>query len=94
MMYLAGDEDPDRVYVFASASGAARDPAWVGNLVAHPDDVVVEIGSERVAAHAEVLPEPARTVIYAIQADRYAGFARYQAMTDRPIPVVALDLRR
>lgn len=94
MMYLADDENRERVYVFASAAGADNDPAWVGNLVAHPDEVTVEIGSERLDAHAELLPEPERTTIYERQAALYSGFARYQAMTARPIPVVALSLRR
>lgn len=46
MMYLADAHDPDRLYVFASKAGADTNPAWLGNLVAHPQDVTVEIGSE------------------------------------------------
>jgi deazaflavin-dependent oxidoreductase (nitroreductase family) len=36
MMYLADENDPDRVYVFASAAGADTNPAWFHNVVAHP----------------------------------------------------------
>lgn len=94
MMYLADEEDSNRVYVFASAAGADTDPAWFKNLVACPTQIIVEIGDDRLAARAEVLSEPERARTYAVQADRYSGFAAYQAKTTRPIPVVALNLRR
>ena len=94
MMYLADEDDPNRVYVFASAAGADTNPAWFNNLVAKPDGVTVEIGGETLTADAEVLPEPSRAEIFAIQAARYSGFAGYQAKTSRPIPVVALTFHR
>ena len=37
MMYLADEDDPSRVYVFASAAGADANPAWFHNILAHPD---------------------------------------------------------
>ena len=58
MMFLADEHDPDRVYVFASYAGADQNPAWFHNIVAHPDDIEVELGDERYAAAAEVLAEP------------------------------------
>ena len=94
MMYLADDRDRNRVYVFASNSGADHNPAWFTNLVAHPSNLTVEIGRETLTADAEVLPEPARAATYARQAHRYPGFAAYQAKTTRSIPVVALTLHR
>jgi deazaflavin-dependent oxidoreductase (nitroreductase family) len=94
LMYLADEDDRDRVYVFASAAGASQDPAWLHNLVATPDAVTVEIGRETFKAGPEVLPEERRAAIYAIQAERYPGFAGYQAKTSRRIPVVALTLDR
>ncbi|MDX6298518.1 MAG: hypothetical protein QOI51_2375 [Nocardioidaceae bacterium] len=93
VMYLA-DQEADRVYVFASAAGSDTNPDWFTNLVAHPDEVTVEIGRETFTANAEVLPEAVRKQTYDIQADRYPGFAEYQAKTARPIPVVALNLHR
>lgn len=94
MMYLGDDDDRDVVHVFASAAGADRDPWWWRNLAARPDDLVVEIGGERLGAQAAVLPEPRRSEIFDIQAGRYSGFARYQRMTTRTIPVAALTLDR
>jgi deazaflavin-dependent oxidoreductase (nitroreductase family) len=94
MMYLADEGDPNRIYVFASAAGSDTNPAWFNNLVEKPNGVTVEIGRETLTADAEVLPEPTRAQIFAVQAGRYSGFAGYQAKTSRSIPVIALTLHR
>jgi deazaflavin-dependent oxidoreductase (nitroreductase family) len=94
MMYLADDHDPNRVYVFATAAGADTNPAWFRNIVAHPKKLGVEIGGDTMTADAEVLPDPLRAQVYAVQASRYLGFADYQTKTTRPISVVALTLNR
>lgn len=94
MMYLADENDPDRVYVFASAAGAYTNPAWFHNIVADPQDLRVEIGRDTMSAEAEVLSEPRRGQVFDVQAGRYPGFADYQARTERPIPVIALTLHR
>src|SRR3954452_8568248 len=93
MMYLADEQDPDRVYVFGSNGGRDTDPAWVHNVRANPS-AVVEIGTEKLDATAQLLDEPRRSEVYAIQSERYSAFAGYEAGTDRTIPVVALDLQR
>lgn len=80
--------------MFASAAGADANPAWFNNLVAQPHDLRVEIGTETLTADAEILSDPLRERVYAVQASRYPGFASYQAKTSRRIPVVALDLHR
>ena len=94
MMYLADEADPDRVYVFASNGGRDTDPAWVHNVRDHATGLTVEIGTETFTADAEELAEPRRSEVFAIQAERYSAFAKYQAGTDRRIPVVALQLQR
>ena len=94
MMYLADADDPDRVYVFGSNGGRDTDPAWVANVRKKADGLTVEIGTETVTADAEILDDPERARIYAIQSERYPVFADYQAGTDRTIPVVALNLQR
>jgi F420H(2)-dependent quinone reductase len=71
MMYLADDDSRDGVHVFASAAGADRDPDWFHNVVAHPNGLTVEMGDATVTAGAEVLGEPLRTEVYAVQAGRY-----------------------
>jgi deazaflavin-dependent oxidoreductase (nitroreductase family) len=87
MMYLPVD---DRYAVFASKAGAPDDPAWFHNLVAHPD-VTVEMGSETFPARATVAERAERDRLYRQQAERYPGFAEYEAKTDRVIPVVLLE---
>jgi deazaflavin-dependent oxidoreductase (nitroreductase family) len=92
MMYLPAEGNPNLVYVFASAAGDDKNPAWFHNLVGNRGPIDVEIGDERYGATATALPEPQRTEIYATQADRYPGFAGYQEKTKRVIPVMALTL--
>jgi deazaflavin-dependent oxidoreductase (nitroreductase family) len=94
LMYLADDHAPDRVYVFASAAGADKNPDWFHNLLAHPNDLTVEIGKETVPADAQIVPDPEREQIFTAQAGLYPGFAGYQEKTSRPIPVVELNLHR
>lgn len=64
VMYLADDEAKDRVYVFASAAGSDKNPAWFHNLIGNCGPIEVEIGDDLHCASAEVLPEPQRTEIY------------------------------
>ena len=86
MMYLA---DGDRLFVFASKAGAPTNPDWYHNLVAHPR-ASVEVGTETFDVEAEVTVGEERDRLYAIQAERYPGFAEYQEKTTRVIPVVSL----
>jgi deazaflavin-dependent oxidoreductase (nitroreductase family) len=87
MMYL---DDGERLYVFGSKAGAPTNPDWYHNLVAHPQ-ATVEVGQERFDVTASVLSGAERDKIYEQQAALYPGFAEYQAMTTRTIPVVALE---
>jgi deazaflavin-dependent oxidoreductase (nitroreductase family) len=86
MMHLA---DGERYLVFASNAGADDNPAWYWNLKANPD-VSIEVGDDIVDVHATELQGAERDDKYALQAERYPGFAEYQRMTSRTIPVVAL----
>ncbi len=86
MMYR--DED-GRLFVFASKAGADTDPDWFRNLV-KTSAVTVELGTDTFSATAHPLPEDERASVYARQAEKYPGFAEYQAKTTRIIPVVEL----
>jgi deazaflavin-dependent oxidoreductase (nitroreductase family) len=86
MMYLA---DGDRYLVFASKAGADDNPAWYWNLKANPD-ARIEVGDDTFDVHATELQGAERDEKYALQAQRYPGFADYQRKTSRTIPVVAL----
>ncbi|MGD0873826.1 MAG: nitroreductase family deazaflavin-dependent oxidoreductase [Acidimicrobiales bacterium] len=87
MMYLA---EGDRLVVFASKAGAPTNPDWFRNLVAHPR-ASVEVGAEKFDVDAEVPEREERDRLYAIQSERYPGFAEYQEKTTRVIPVVILN---
>ena len=86
VMYLA---DRDRLAIFASKAGAPTNPDWYHNLLAHPR-ASVEVGPETFEVEAEVAGRDERDRLYAIQSERYPGFAEYQAKTPRVIPVVIL----
>jgi deazaflavin-dependent oxidoreductase (nitroreductase family) len=89
MMYQA---DGDRYLVFASKAGADTNPDWYWNLRANPD-VSVEIGDAMIPVHATELTGAERDEKYAVQAERYPGFADYEKKTSRVIPVLALTRR-
>jgi deazaflavin-dependent oxidoreductase (nitroreductase family) len=94
MMYLADDEDPDVIYVFASKGGAPSDPYWYHNLVAAGEGEV-EVGTEQYPVTVTELKGDERDRVYAEQARRYPGFADYEKKTAgvRTIPVLALRRR-
>jgi deazaflavin-dependent oxidoreductase (nitroreductase family) len=85
-MYLA---DGDRYLVFASKAGADDNPAWYWNLKANPD-ARIEVGDDTFDVHATELEGAERDEKYALQAERYSGFADYERKASRTIPVVAL----
>lgn len=86
MMYLTED---GQIFVFASKAGADTHPDWYHNLVANPE-VTIERGGESYAANAIPITGDERDRIFTIQADRYPGFAEYEAKTSRVIPVVEI----
>ena len=86
LAYLA---DGERFVIFASYAGAPTNPPWFYNLVANPD-VVVEVGSERFGARADLVAEPERTTLYRKMAAAMPAFSDYESKTTRAIPVIAL----
>lgn len=82
--------DGERLLVIASAAGAPRHPAWFHNLRATPR-VTVEDGLFTYEATAVVLEGQERDLLFARACEADAGWAGYQARTDRVLPVVALE---
>jgi deazaflavin-dependent oxidoreductase (nitroreductase family) len=91
MMYLAADDDPATIYVFASKAGAPTHPDWYYNLTA-AGSAEVEVGSEQYEVTVTELTAADRDRVYAEQARRYPGFGEYADKTAgiRTIPVLAL----
>jgi len=91
LMYLADDDDPAIIYVFASKAGAPTHPDWYHNLTS-AGLAVVEVGTETYQVSVSELHGQERDHVFETQADRYPGFAGYAEKTDgiRTIPVLAL----
>ena len=79
-----------RWLVVAALAGAAGHPAWLYNLAKHPDQVWVELGSERVKVRPDILQGEERATAWDRIVSQAAGFGKYQEQTDREIPVVRL----
>ncbi len=76
--------------VVASLAGAARHPAWFLNMAAHPDDIWLEVGTERFKVRGESLEGPERAEALARIATISPRYGQYQEKTDREIPIVRL----
>ncbi len=76
--------------VFASAAGAAKHPAWYFNLGAHPDAARIVLDGVETPVTAEELHGDERTGLWQAITATAAGFAQYQTLTDREIPLIRL----
>jgi deazaflavin-dependent oxidoreductase (nitroreductase family) len=89
LLYLADGED---LVIVASMGGTPKHPAWFHNLTAGPA-TEVEVGSERRTVTARVAGAEERARLWPRLVEHYPAFARYQARTEREIPVVILSPR-
>lgn len=89
----AWDDDEDLVLV-GSWGGAARDPAWIHNLRAHPRATVRVALDEFEADAREVTESPERDRLWAIVVERFPTYATYQGRTKRRIPIFVLTPER
>ena len=82
-------EDGDAFIIIASKAGADTNPDWYYNLLAHPE-VWLEVGTERIKAHATIPEREERDRLFAKFAQKEPGFNEYQKNTSRILPVVIL----
>jgi deazaflavin-dependent oxidoreductase (nitroreductase family) len=82
--------DGDRFVVVASTGGAPRHPSWYLNLVANPD-VWVQVGPDRFAGRARPATAAQKAKLWPLMAGIWPEYDRYQAKTDRDIPVVVIS---
>lgn len=87
---LAYTRDGARYVVVASNRGLPVNPAWLTNVEADPM-VTVEVVEETFQARATIVDAAERRRLYDVHAAAMPGFAAYETMTDRVIPVVALE---
>jgi deazaflavin-dependent oxidoreductase (nitroreductase family) len=76
--------------IVASAQG---NPAWYYNLAAHPDQVQIEIGGQKIPVTAEQLHGADREQAWQQIVAAVPRFSGYQQKTDREIPVIRLTQR-
>lgn len=82
-------KDNENLVIIASKGGAPTNPDWYYNLVTNPL-VTVEVGTDKLQAHARIAREPERTRLYNKMVEIMPGFDDYRKRTTRQIPVFVL----
>ncbi len=91
LLYLRSGDD---VVLVGSQGGLPKHPQWYFNLVAHPETRIHLKGRRDVAVTARVAGPAERADLWPRLVELYADFAKYQAWTEREIPVVVLSPAR
>ncbi|MCL2582508.1 MAG: nitroreductase family deazaflavin-dependent oxidoreductase [Streptosporangiales bacterium] len=86
-------ESGDDLVIVGSQGGLPRHPQWFSNLKAHPETFVRLKGRGVLPVMARVASSAERAELWPRLVNLYADFAKYQAWTDREIPVVVLSPR-
>jgi deazaflavin-dependent oxidoreductase (nitroreductase family) len=71
----------------ASLGGAPENPVWYHNLVAHPDEVLVQDGPEPFPVRVREITGDERDQWWERSVAAYPDYAEYQRNTERVIPV-------
>jgi deazaflavin-dependent oxidoreductase (nitroreductase family) len=72
----------------ASKGGAPRHPEWYHNLVAHPDEVLVQDGPAPFAVSVREVSGDEKKEWWERAVAAYPPYAEYQEKTDRQIPLL------
>ena len=79
----------------ASMGGAPKHPVWYYNLLAHPDEVLIQDGPEPFPVTVREVTGEERELWWQRAVEAYPPYADYQQNTERVIPVfVATPLDR
>src|SRR5260370_32002724 len=91
MVTLGGFADGDDAWlVVASKGGSATHPSWFNNMVKHPDEIWLEVGSRRMKVRGDSLHGREREEALARIADISAQYGKYPTKTAREIPIAPL----
>jgi len=71
----------------ASKGGTPENPEWYHNLVAHPDEVLVQDGPEPFKVRIREISGDEKAQWWERAVAAYPPYAEYQEKTDRAIPV-------
>jgi deazaflavin-dependent oxidoreductase (nitroreductase family) len=88
------EDGEGRWLIVGSAGGRATQPAWLHNLVAHPDQAWIEIGHDKWKVRPEPIEGAARDEAWKRIVAEAPQFGKYETTTDREIPVVRLIRER
>jgi deazaflavin-dependent oxidoreductase (nitroreductase family) len=83
-------EGDDSWLIVASKGGSKTHPAWLHNMVQHPDDIWLEVGTRKMKVHAESLRGAERDEAYQRIVSQAKQYGEYPKKTDRVIPVIRL----
>src|SRR4051812_29110491 len=72
----------------ASMGGAPKNPVWYYNLVAHPDEVLIQDGPEPFTVTVREVTGDEKAAWWERAVAAFPNYAEYQAKTDRQIPVL------
>jgi deazaflavin-dependent oxidoreductase (nitroreductase family) len=84
---LTGIPHGDELLLIASDGGSPDHPQWYRNLLAD-DRVVVQRGPTEIPMRARTATAAERAELWPRVVGVYPGYARYQARTERQIPLV------
>jgi deazaflavin-dependent oxidoreductase (nitroreductase family) len=85
--FVDGD---DAWLVVASKGGSATHPAWFRNMVQHPGEIWLEVGSRKMKVRGDSLTGPERQEALARIIKILPQYAGYEKKTDREIPIIRL----
>jgi F420H(2)-dependent quinone reductase len=86
-------EEDGAYAMVGSEGGAPKDPAWVANVRAYPDQVTVQDGPEPWDGVAREVSGEERAQWWERAVAAYPEYAVYQQRTDRDIPVFVVERR-
>lgn len=89
LVYMRDGED---LIVVAAKGGHPQDPAWVGNLRAHPE-TEVQLGATRMPVRARVADRTERKRLWPRAVEHNPLWGSYQHRTTREVPLVILTPR-
>jgi F420H(2)-dependent quinone reductase len=73
--------------LIGSKGGAPKNPEWVANLRAHPNEVLIQDGAEPFEVEVREVSGDERQVWWERGVAAYPNYAEYQQKTQRQIPV-------
>jgi deazaflavin-dependent oxidoreductase (nitroreductase family) len=82
--------DGERYVLIASFGGNEKNPAWFVNLAANPQ-VHLQVGARRMNVRATVLEGSERERVWGKVSYDFPRYLKYQAKTQRLIPVILLE---